>query len=130
MGWGGVWTKGASLDWATFHPLPLTPRKTLVIPHSKVTSQGGPPTPALLGRTDCHLSKDSHTVQFIRVFLNLGQCSTPRRRALENAGGALPHLHVEPQKQRAEKWMPGVGEEEMRCWSKGTKFQLYKMSKL
>lgn len=35
--------KRGSLDWATFHPLPLTPGKTLVIPHSKVTSQGDPP---------------------------------------------------------------------------------------
>lgn len=56
---GGI-VKGGSLNWAILYPLPLTPGKILVIPHCQVTSQGGPPTPDLQGRTDCHLSEGSN----------------------------------------------------------------------
>lgn len=97
--------KGGSLDWATFHPLPLTPGKTLVILPSKVTSQGDPPTPALLGRTDCHLSKGSHNYA---VYLCI-----PEPRSVLNTLESLRKWYIisltrgiensPTQKQRAER---------------------------
>lgn len=116
--------KRGSLDWATFHPLPLTPGKTLVIPHSKVTSQGDPPTPALLGRTDCHLCKGSHNyavhlcIPEPRPVLNtlesLRKCwryTISLTRGIENSP---------TQKQRAERWVPGVGGAGNEMLSKGS----------
>lgn len=125
--------KGGSLDWATFPLLPLTHGKALVIPPSKVTSQGGLPSSCPPGRNDCYLSKGCNNYA-VHLCIREPRSVLYSLESLRKCWWRMTSLacgvyNCPTQKQTAEWWLPGMGAGEVKCWSKGTKFQLYKMSK-